>query len=366
MIFLQNILRAPVRSVMTTLGIAGGVALFVAVIAITNDLREQIAEAIGAYNLEMVVYERRATSPFSSTISRDQMETLMDRFDGAISPLVVGTLNEQWNAYAMVVGAPPQFVRRIPLVAGTSYADGQQEVMMGEIAAQRLGKQVGESIPLDGRTYTITGIFRTGSRLFDGGVMGDISEVQRMLSRGGEPGKYTMALLQTTDTATRERFIREISQSFPKLRAIPGTEFAGSLRLLRVVNAFVTTISVVVVLGTALIVTNTLLMAVAERTREIGILMTVGWTPWRVLRMLLAESLALCILGAAAGNLGGLLLLHVLNRMESVGFGWIPVKLNLHIVGSALGVTLFVAVLALVWPAYILWRIQPLSALRHE
>ena len=119
-------------------------------------------------------------------------------------------------------------------------------------------------------------------------------------------------------------------------------------------------------MGTVLVVTNTLLMAVAERTREIGILMAVGWTPWLVLRMLLAESVLLCLAGAALGNVAGLALLHTVNGMETVGFGWIPVSLSPSLVATSFALTLVIALLALAWPAVVLWRMQPLAALRHE
>ncbi|GAB3360382.1 MULTISPECIES: ABC transporter permease [Giesbergeria] len=366
MIFLRNVLRAPVRSLLTLLGVAGGVALFVAISTITADLRTQIAHAVSAYNLEVVVYERRATSAFSSRITQAQMAALSARFGSALTPMVLGSLNEKWNAYALVVGAGADFSRRIPLVAGQHFTAGQPEVMVGEINAQRLQLAPGKRIMLDGQDYLITGIYRTGSRLLDGGVMGSITDVQQMLTRPGEEGRYTLALLQTTNPQARERFLQEVAEHFPQLRAVPGTEFAGSLRLLRVVNAFVTAISILVLIGTVLVVTNTLVMAVAERTREIGILMTVGWTPWRVLRMLMAESLLLCSLGAAAGQGLALLLLHLLNRMESVGYGWIPVKLSWSVMADAAAMSFVVALFSLLWPAIVLWRIQPLHALRHE
>jgi putative ABC transport system permease protein len=145
------------------------------------------------------------------------------------------------------------------------------------------------------------------------------------------------------------------------LRAIPGTEFAGSLRLMKVVDAFITTISVVALVGTGLVVTNTLLMAIAERTREIGILMTVGWTPWLVLRMLLAESLVLCTAGAVLGNGFALLLLRVVNGLESVGFGWIPVRYPLSLAAMSLVMALAIALVALLWPAVVVFRMQPLD-----
>jgi len=94
--------------------------------------------------------------------------------------------------------------------------------------------------------------------------------------------------------------------------------------------------------------------------------MAVGWTPARVLRMLLAESIVLCLAGATLGNGLGLALLHVVNGMESVGFGWIPLRLPAPLVGLSFVLTLAVGVLALAWPAVVLWRMQPLAALRHD
>jgi putative ABC transport system permease protein len=366
MIFLRNVLRAPLRSWMTVLGISAGVALYVAVSAITLDLRQQIAGAIDAYRFDVVLYERRAPSPFSSRLSPAQVQALQAEFGQALAPLVIGTLNEKWNPYALVMGVEPAFAARMALVAGQRAVPGQDEALLGELGAQRLGLQSGASITLGGRAYRVSGVYRTGSRMFDGGVMLDIAEAQRLLAAEGSPRQYTMALLQATQRGGAAPLIRDIEARYPALRAIPASEFAGALRLFRVVDAFVATIAVVALLGTLLVVGNTLLMAVAERTREIGILMAVGWTPWLVLRMLFAESLMLCLAGAALGSALGLALLHALNGLESVGYGWIPLRLPLPLVGSAFGLTGGVAVAALAWPAAVLWRMQPLEALRHE
>ena len=120
--------------------------------------------------------------------------------------------------------------------------------------------------------------------MFDGGVMIGSRQAQRLFTPDGSEGHLTLALLRTGDRAETAAHDHRSERRHPALRAIPATEFAGALRLFRVVDAFVGTIAVVALVGTVLVVTNTLLMAVAERTREIGILMAVGWTPWLVLR----------------------------------------------------------------------------------
>lgn len=366
MIFLRNVLRAPARSLMTALGIAAGVALFVAITAITLDLRQQIDGVAGAYQLEVIVYERRATSPMSSRIGAPQMAELQARYGSALSPLVIGTLNEKWNAYALVLGVTPEFLHSMALSSGAHFATGSGEVMIGEIAMQKLALQPGQSVALDGRPVRISGVFRTGSRMLDGGIMMDLAQAQAMLAREGAEPQYTLALLRSGQQVAAAALINEINRLYPSLKAIAGTEFSGSMRLLRVIEAFVTTISVVALVATCLVVSNTLLMAIAERTREIGILMTVGWTPWLVLRMLLAESLMLCAAGAAVGNAFALVLLRVVNSMESVGFGWIPLRYPLSLAAVSFGMALGIALISLAWPAVVLYRMQPLAALRHE
>lgn len=366
MIFLRNLWRSPLRSLMTVLGVSAGVALFTAVSAITMDLRQQIAGAIDAYQFDVVVYERRAPSPFSSKLTQAQMRILVAEFGAAVAPLVIGTLNERWNAYALVMGVEPAFASRMALVEGRQPRAAQGEALVGELGAQRLGVRAGGTVTLGGQRYQVSGLYRTGSRMFDGGVMIDTAEAQRLFAPDGTEGQYTLALLHAASRADAPTLIGEIERRHPALRAIPASEFAGALRLFRVVDAFVATIAVVALLGTVMVVSNTLLMAVAERTREIGILMAVGWTPWLVLRMLLAESLVLCLAGAGLGIAFGLALLHAVNGMASVGFGWIPLRIPLPLMASAVALTLAVALVALAWPAVVLWRLQPLTALRHE
>lgn len=366
MIFLRNVVRSPVRSGLTVLGVAAGIGLLVSVMAITVDVRHQISGAIAAYNMEVVIYERRANSPFSSRISPVQMQELRRRFGTRVAPLVLGTHNEPWNAYALVIGVPPELLRRVPVSAGLRYDDGSREVMVGEIAANRLRIEPGQTVTLDGQVVRVSGVYRTGSRLFDGGVMTDLVRAQRVLGRVDAEPTYTLAVLQGGTPSGAAAMVTEINRLYPALKAIPGTEFAGALRLLRVVDAFVRTISAVVILGTALVVSNTFVMALAERTRDVGILMAIGWTPGMVLRMLLAECLFLCGVGAALGNAFALVLLRVVNSLDAVGFGWIPVRLPVAVTGWSGVLAAAVAVGALIWPAVVLYRVQPIAALRHE
>lgn len=87
-------------------------------------------------------------------------------------------------------------------------------------------------------------------------------------------------------------------------------------------------ITVVVVgafLSILLIVGNTMVMAVRERTKEIGVLKTLGFTSGRVMRMVLAESLLLSLIGASAGlAMAALALLAINPYLGSIGPLYLP------------------------------------------
>ncbi len=366
MIALRNLRRAPARTVLTLAGIAVGIALFVTVRAITTDIQRQIADAAGAYGLELVVYERRATSPFSSRIAPAQMDSLQAAFGEALTPLVMGTRNEPWNAYVLVLGVPRPFLPTLPLSAGATFTAPDDELMLGEVLAGRLARRIGDTLTFDGRPRRVVGIFRTGSRMLDGAVLLDLPAAQAAITREGADPQFSVAILRLGDSARVRAATARITEEFPRFRVVPGTEFAGAMRLLRVVDAFVRTLAVIAIGATILVVVNTLLMAVGERTRELGILMAIGWRPWHVLRMLFAESLVLCMSGAVLGNLAALTLLRAVNASDAIGVGWIPVRYPWSLALTSGGIAVLVAALALAWPAVMVWRVQPLTALRHE
>jgi putative ABC transport system permease protein len=362
-IFLRNLLRAKIRAVMTMVGVAGGIAVFVAITSMTADLRSQISGLISTYSTDIIVQDRKAATPYSSKLSISQLEELQEHFDQKVSPLVLGSLRETWNPYAFLVGAPQSLAGRIPMIEGKAFKAGQKEIMLGSLCASKLNLGTGQELNLGNQSYTITGVFRSGSRLLDGGIMTSLLEAQHLLSK---IDSFSLALVQTVNPEQSRRGIEQINQNFPDLRAQLSIEFAGSLRVFKLVEIIARTVSIIALIGACIIVTNTLFMALYERTRDIGILMAIGWNPVMILRILLAESLAICLLGALLGNGLGVALLWGLNRIKSVGFGWIPVQLTLSTFISSLSVAMALGFLALIWPAIILLRIQPATALRHE
>jgi putative ABC transport system permease protein len=140
------------------------------------------------------------------------------------------------------------------------------------------------------------------------------------------------------------------------------------------VFAAMVVVAIVALLVAALGITNTLLMAVLERTREIGILKSVGARDGHIVGMFLAE-------GAAVGLTGGLLGLLLGWAVSFPADAWVrsfvSSRTKIHLDGSVfeyplwllLGAPAFaclVTTLAAVFPALRAARVDPVAALRHE
>ncbi|UCC61424.1 MAG: ABC transporter permease [Anaerolineae bacterium] len=120
-------------------------------------------------------------------------------------------------------------------------------------------------------------------------------------------------------------------------------------------------------------IANTMVMAVYERTREIGILKAVGASPGDIRALFVVESALIGLLGGIVGTVAGWLLGKGLDRLIRAIMAWqeIPVQATFFLatgwlVVAALGFAMLVGLLAGLYPAARAARLDPLDALRHE
>lgn len=137
-------------------------------------------------------------------------------------------------------------------------------------------------------------------------------------------------------------------------------------------DIFLGIILFVVVLG----ILNSMLMAVFERTRELGIMMAIGTSPRRVVAIIAAESAWLSLTGVIIGTLAGIALNAALHDTgipigsEPVEFGGVMMD-RMHPINSTLGsiiypgIVLVAGTLAGLWPARRASKLDPVTAIRQ-
>jgi len=144
--------------------------------------------------------------------------------------------------------------------------------------------------------------------------------------------------------------------------------FYNIARMIDVMAFFIKLMLIAVVLVSIM---NVMIMAVYERIREIGTIAAIGTLPGKILSMFVLEGLFLGAMGALAGDLIGLIVILILNRVGiTFDFGrQTGLVLSATIAPSDVlmisAIVIFISVVASLQPAYKASKMEPIKALRH-
>lgn len=292
-----------------------------------------------------------------------------------------------------VVGVEPQReaeVSTIPrLIQSGRYLDAltAQEAVIGAVLARNLKLSLGDELVLLGSgrdgsmaatVVPVVGIFASGVLEMDRSIvempLGTFQDVFSM----GDAGH--VIVVNAADLDTLPQVLRQVQERLPDgedLVVLPWEKVLAGLKQLiqaDMAQNWFLYISLIVIVTFSIL--NTFLMAVLERTREFGIMLALGARPWRIGGLVLLESLLLCLIGLAIGMLlGGAVALYF--YIEGFTFpgmkemhaqfglpGVITPQLSWISLTLGPAVILLFTLLAALYPALRIRRLQPVEAMR--
>jgi lipoprotein-releasing system permease protein len=299
----------------------------------------------------------------------------------AISPTVreqVIAVHGSQTHSASLTGIIPSLENTVSLVEqdvveGNLESMGPSEVFIGVELADELGVGIGDRIQLltafGNRSYKIAGLIKTGVYQQDLVTLYmSLKSAQRLLDLNNE---VTGLGIKIKDIYAAESMARLIAEAY-HVKARSWMEdnkiFLDQISNFRVIIAV---INFLIIFAAATSITSILIMVVASKSKEIGILKAMGLTPPAILRLFVSQGIFLSLLGTVVGILGALGLIALYNISPAgrgttiLGIERPPTVINIPYTILAFVYAMLSSILASLFPAWQASRLDPVKAINQ-
>ena len=246
----------------------------------------------------------------------------------------------------------------------------RQAIAVGKSIADRVGLKIGQRITFKGDIYPVD-LELTVRAIFEGPddeqAFFHFKYLEESVGpeHGSQVGVFAVKLRSVSDASPVAQAIDEMFRNSPEPTKTE-TEAAFQLSFISQlgnIKLFLLSIACAIMFSMLMVTANTVAMSVRERTREIGVLKTLGFQPGSVLGIVLGEALLISLAGGAAGVL---LTIFVTKAMSEVNVGFFTgFQLPAWGVLVCFATAILLSVGSSVIPATIAARANIVDALRH-
>lgn len=359
----RNLLHRPLRTLIGVMAVAVEVALVVLIVGLTSGMLTETAKRIEGIGADIMVQPPSAdmiigmnNSPMPIKL-KDKLAEF--QYVQAVAPVLL-----QFNSSGgveVVYGIDKDSFRAVS--NGFVFLRGRDmekpdDLLMDDLAAKAKHVEVGQKFKLFSHEWDVVGIVEhgKGSRIFV-----PLATLQELV---GATDKASLFFIKCTRPEHTQDTIAEIHGVLPNytLRALK--EYVSLMTSTNIpgLQAFVNAMIALAVSIGLLVIFLTMYTTVVERTRDIGVLKSLGASRIFIVRALLTESGALCLLGIAAG-----VLLSYVARAAFIGiFPTLPILITPLWIAKAGLIALAGAVFGSSYPAWMASRKDAVEALSYD
>ena len=200
------------------------------------------------------------------------------------------------------------------IVDGT-YFDGGNSIIINKTFGDKNNIGVGDSFAINGISYEIIGLVEPKLYTNTADIYLPLKELQKISDK---VGRVNVLLVKSADInslgAAEDHIERILPGAVLTSSKDTADKVSGSLvQAAELTSRFVQTVSILIVTASFIIVSLLTVSSINRRTREIGTLKAIGWSNFKVLRQIVAESVTIGLLGAIIGVGLGLLAIYIFN-----------------------------------------------------
>ena len=372
----KNAFRNKRRSILTVLSIAFSLLLLTLMMTIWRGFYLDQGSAESA---ERLVVRHRVSLTFNLPgYYREKIRAV---------PGVVAVVPVSWfggiykdakpeNFFAQFGTDPDEFFKvyrdlELPAEQATAWQRDRQGVIVDSALAKKYGWKLGDRIVLQGTIYPVNleliirGIFHANPD--NKSVYFNAKYVEEAVAFfKGQAGTFSILADSPGDVSKIASAVDDTFRDSPQPTKTESEKAFGLefVAMMGNVKAFILSICSAVVFATLLVSANTMAMSIRERTREVAVLKTLGFTKRGVLGLFVSEAVALSLAGGLIGAGLGWLMVYGLTHSPQF-FSFFPMKVTLGIWIAAILTSGLVGLLSSAVPSYTASRVNIVDGLRH-
>jgi len=387
---IRNVSYRKLRSFLTLLGIAIGIAAVVALVSVGEGLRFTISDQLQQMGTDKIIVmagmteESGGVPGFSISLKEKDVELVSDvKGVKKAIPLIttrIAVKFKEESKLLWVSGIPPEETeefykdfQNFEVEEGRWMKSGEDDVtVVGALIPDRIFPKLRlkNKLEIMDKKFKVIGVLKSlGNAQDDSQLLISYDVMKKLMNNTDE---VTVILVQTDEDPTKvsERIEKKLDKKYGKdtFMAMTTEQMIERVNtIFAVLSAVLAGIAAISLLVAGFGILNTMLMSVMERTREIGIMKAIGATNFDVMFLFLVESMIVGVIGGLLGIIIGSILSMGAARIITTTIG-----LAFHSVISPtllVGVVIFSVIVGCISGLYPAWRasrLDPVEALRYE
>jgi putative ABC transport system permease protein len=349
------------------LGVALAVGSFITLYGLSRSVRENVQQSFEERGTDLTVRRRGIAEPFGGTMPQTLIQEIA-AIPGvaAVSGQMMSFAATDNDDHVIAFGwaADSFYWPEVPLLEGRLPRAGERRIaLLGKDIAHTLNKHVGDDITLLDEKFHIIGITNYASIINRNAVVVELTDLQELTFRAGAVTFISVRLQRPESSDEADRVARAV-ESLADLTVTRSGNVLSNDSLIGLLNAVSTSMAWVALLMGVLMVLNTLLMAVLERTREIGILSAIGWSKFRVMGALVLEGFILSALGSIFGIVFGIAGSRLLSEIPAIG-RYVAIEPAVGLIAATAVAAIALGIVGSFYPAFLATRQSPAAALER-
>jgi putative ABC transport system permease protein len=378
----KNLIRRPTRTVLTVLGVAIAIAVLYSLFEFQQGYQARMKGELGALGAHIMVvpkgcpYEAATIALHGGKWPRYMDEGLLDKVkaDPGVAEaagVIMDAVFPAGGKSVIMLGIDEDYMKLRPAwkLRGTWFT-ADSSVILGSSVAEDSKLEPGDlwTLPDKNVTLRVSAVLSRTNTQDDGFVFMPRKMLQKI---SGLEGKLVLILIKAKQVDNTDALVASLKASEVDMNVFPLSELLGTISaLMASTRVFVSAVILIAIILGGVGVLNTVLMAVFERTREIGMMKAMGGSRGDVFKLVWAET----ILTTALGGVVGVGLALISSRLvEAIIRGMIPYAPKGSLIGFSpttmlfcVGLSLLLGLLAGFYPAFRAASIKPIEAIKSE